>query len=126
MPETYKFEFGGALFSITADNVGAGSASTTNPPNMRVIEGTWPTWRLEVDTDVPGIGGLRLLLSVDASGNPHPHGNLTPAQSAANSYMLMAASDGRLYQIANGYGAISRLYTTAEWRAQLSRWEANL
>jgi len=126
MPETYKFEYKGAIFSITSESDVADSATTTDPPNLRVIEGSWPTWRLEVDWDVPGIGALRILKSTNGAGGPHPHGNLTPDESATFGHMLMISSTGYLYKIPTGYGAIGRLYTPEEWSAQLAEWEATL
>lgn len=123
MAENYLFEFYGARFNITVE---LGGATTTDPPNLRVIEGTWKTWRLTINPDVSGIEGLRLQQSVAAGGGEHPHGNLTAAESGPNGYMMMCTSDGRLYQIPGGYGAVGRLYSAAEWQQQLAEWESSL
>ncbi|WP_424937344.1 MULTISPECIES: hypothetical protein [Bacteria] len=123
MAENYLFEFYGARFNITAE---LGEATTTDPPNLRVIEGAWKTWRLTIDPDVPGIEGLRLQQSMSAGGGEHPYGNLTPAESASQGYILMIAENGSLYRMPSGYGAVSRLYSPAEWEAQRAEWEAGL
>ncbi|MBG9887044.1 hypothetical protein ABE10_10990 [Bacillus toyonensis] len=123
MAENYLFEFYGARFNITAE---LGGATTTEPPNLRVIEGAWKTWRLTVDQDVPGIEGLRLQQSVAAGGGAHPHGNLSPAESASQADILMIAENGSLYRMPGGWGAVSRMYSEAEWEAQRAEWEQAL
>lgn len=116
--ENYLFEFSGAQFNITLD-LADGAPTTTYAPNVRVIEGTWKTWHLEIDPDVPGIAGLRLLRSTTGS-------NLTPAQSAAKGYLMMVAGDGRLYNVPSGMSVVARLMTPSEWQGQLATWEASL
>ena len=125
--ETYQFEYYGAPFEIAVDLASETSGeTTTDPPNMRVISGTWKTWRLTVDPDVPGIAVLRLQRSIGAGGGPHPSGNLTPEQSATDGHIAMVSSSGYLYLIPTGYGAVGRLYTDAEWQQQLDTWESEL
>ncbi len=123
--ESHKFEYRGAQFAVTVDPNTA--ATTTNAPNLRVIDGTWKTWFLEFDPDVPGISAIRLRRSVSSSGGQHPSGNLNATQSGPiEGYMLMASSEGNLYRIPGGYAAVSRLYTDAQWQYQLAEWEASL
>ena len=125
--EDYQFEFKGARFPVTIDLEAGSDETTTEPPNLRVIEGTWKTWRLSVVPDVLGIEGIRLRRSVSSGGGEHPAGNLTTAESGTGDYwMMMVAQDGRLYRVPVGYGTISRMYTSEEWRATLDEWEASL
>jgi len=118
--ELYEFEYHGARFSLNAD---PSIATTTEGPNVRVLQGSWMTWRLIIDPNTPGIEGLRLLSCVSDTGGEHPLGNLTPEQSATNGHQLMISSDGYLYGIPTGYGAVGRLYTSQEWQDQLAAWE---
>lgn len=120
MAENYHFEYGGADFNIMTETGDA--PTTTQPPNLRVIEGTWQTWRLEVDPDVPGLEGLQLLKSVSSTGVEHPNGNLTTAESAGDGHLLMISELGYLYKIPVGYGVVSRISTTEEWQQQLAMW----
>ncbi|MBD3942810.1 hypothetical protein IF188_14005 [Microbacterium sp. NEAU-LLC] len=123
MAENYLFEFYGARFNVTIE---LGGTTTTDPPNLRVIEGTWKTWRLTIDPDVSGLDGLTIQRSVSAGGGEHPHGNLTEAESAPTGYQVMSAPDGSLYRIPDGFGAVARMYTASEWAQQLAEWEADL
>lgn len=123
--EVYFFECHGARFSVTID-IAEGAPTTMSAPNLRVLEGSWKTWRLDVDPNRPGLEGVRIRRSVSASGGEHPHGNLSPAESAATGFMMMVTSGGDLYRIAAGYGVVSRFYSAAEWDAQRAAWEATL
>ncbi|AKV86389.1 hypothetical protein AKG07_08835 [Microbacterium sp. CGR1] len=123
--EEYRFEYGGAPLNIAID-LAPGAPTTTAAPNLRVVQGSWKTWRLEADLTKPGLEGIRLMKSVSSSGGQHPNGNLSPAQSVTNGYMVMITNAGNLYQIAAGWGVASRFYTTEEWSAQLTQWAAEL
>lgn len=122
--EQYSFEYSGAPLTVTVD-LAADSPTTTLPPNMRVIQGSWKTWRLEVDFTKPGLAGVKLIRSVSASGSEHPDANLTPTQSGPNGYLAMTTAIGRMYKIAAGWAAVSRFYTTEEWNAQLAAWASD-
>ncbi|MEV7609869.1 hypothetical protein AB0N61_10325 [Microbacterium sp. NPDC089320] len=124
--ENYLFEYYGADFNIMID-VASGPATTTSAPNLRVVEGSWKTWRLDVDPAVSGLEGVRIRRCVSASGGEHPDGNLTPAESGPTlGNMLMVGGAGDLYQIAGGYGVTSRFYSAEEWAAMRAEWEASL
>lgn len=123
--EAYSFEYSGAPFNMTID-LAPGGPTTTSAPNVRVVSGSWKTWRLEFDHTKPGLEGLRLIRSVSTSGGEHPSGNLTSAQSGPNGYMMMGTDAGRLYKIASGWAAVSRFYTADEWTAQLAAWAFEL
>lgn len=123
--EEYRFEYAGAPLNITVD-MAPGAPTTTAAPNLRVVQGSWKTWRLEADLTKPGLEGIRLIKSVSFSGGPHPNGNLSPAQSATNGYMVMVTTNGNLYQTATGWGVASRFYTAEEWSAQLAAWASEL
>lgn len=139
MSELYRFEFGGAEFAFDLQNAEE-AGTTTAPPNMRVIEGSWPTWHLSVpDGKVPGLAGIRLQRSVGADGGPHPSGNQTAEESGPHGYMMMVAAPtgnpvhipgvgdldgGETYRVPSGWGLVSRFYTDVEWAAILSSWES--
>lgn len=141
MSELYRFEFGGAEFAVDLQNADE-AGTTTTPPNVRVMEGSWPTWHLSVpDGKVPGLAGIRLRRSVGADGGPHPNGNQTPEQSGPHGYMMMAAAPtgnsvtvpgpggdieidgGETYRVASGWGVVSRFYTDEEWSRIVANWE---
>ena len=140
MTELYRFEFGGAPFAVSMDADVAGYGTTTEPPNVRTIEGTWRTWHLSVpDGKVPGIAGVRLVRSVGADGRPHPHGNLSEDESGSRGFMLMMAAPtgnsihvpgfgdvdgGQTYGVPGGWGIVYRFYTEEEWAQITATWDA--
>ncbi len=140
MTELYRFEFGGAPFSGTMDDDVSGYATTTDPPNVRTIEGTWKTWHLSVpDGKVPGLAGVRLVRSVGADGGPHPRGNLSPEESGSHGSMMMLTAPtgnpvhvpgvgdidgGQAYGVPGGWGIVSRFYTDEEWDQITATWDA--
>lgn len=118
--ETYRFMYVGATFAVMIVPEGD-PATTTDPPNLHVLEGSWKTWRVEVDPDVSGLAGVRLMRSVSASGGEHPLGN---QPSGPNGYtMVMITSDGYLYTIPTGWGLASRFYSPDEWAFLIAGWE---
>lgn len=121
--ETYRFMYVGATFGVLIDPA-AEPATTTDPPNLHVLEGSWKTWRVEVDPDVPGLAGVRLLRSVSAGGGEHPRGNQPSGPNGNN--MMMLSSDGYMYLIPTGWGLASRFYSPEEWSFLLAAWEASL
>lgn len=124
--QNYLFEYYGAEFNIMID-IADGAPTTTSAPNLRVVEGSWKTWRLDVDPAVPGLEGVSIRRCVSASGGEHPEGNLTPAESGPSlGYMLMVAGNGGLYRVPGGLGVVSRFYTAEEWAAMRAEWEASL
>lgn len=124
--ENYLFEYYGAEFNIMID-VASSAATTTSAPNLRVVEGSWKTWRLDVDPAVAGIEGVRIRRCVSASGSEHPNGNLNPAQSGPTlGYMLMVTDNGEIYRVPGGLGVVSRFYTAEEWASMRAEWEASL
>jgi hypothetical protein len=108
--ENYLFEYMGAPLRITID-LDAGALTTTAAPNMRVVEGTWRTWRLEVDRDVPGPDGIRLYQCTDGATGEHPLGNLTASESSSPGEILLLAPSGALQRMAAGWVAAHRLMT---------------
>ncbi|MFK4789884.1 hypothetical protein [Microbacterium sp. ZW T5_56] len=127
MAEAYEFEYSGASFHVTVENP-ATHPSTTLGPNMRVVSGSWPTWRLDLDLADPTAGPSSVLLrrSVSAAGGAHPSGNLSFEQSGPNGYLLMIAKSNALYQVPGGFALVSRLLTAAEWDALRASWEKEL
>lgn len=139
MSERYRFEFGGASFAFNIENADE-AGTTTESPNLRVIEGSWPTWHLSVpDGRVPGLAGVRLRRSVGVSGGPHPSGNQTEDESGPHGYMMMVAAPtgnpthvpgvgdldgGEAYRVPSGWGVVFRFYTDIEWAGILSNWES--
>ena len=123
MSERYRFEFHGAHFSVEVADDLRDVESTTEAPNLRVLEGGWSTWRFWAEPGTNGLDGLHLARSVDVDGAEHPHGNLTPEQSASVGGQYMGTREGLLYLIPMGYGLVGRLYTSAGWMAQLEEWE---
>lgn len=124
--EEYRFEYAGAPLNITIDLAQGAPATTAAAPNLRVVQGSWKTWRLEADLTKPGLEGVRLMKSVSSGGAQHLNGNLSPSQSATNGYMVMITNTGNLYQVASGWGVASRFYTAEEWSAQLAAWASEL
>ncbi|WP_396646216.1 hypothetical protein [Microbacterium sp.] len=106
MTEHYVFEYRGAAFAmdIEADS----GPTTTAPPNLRVIEGSWPTWRLEITREEgqPSAGRHYRCVSESDPTMPHPHGNLTPAESASSTDVLMIREDGYLRTVPVGEAAL--------------------
>ena len=139
MSELYRWEFGGAMFAFNLENADE-AGTTTEPPNLRVIEGSWPTWHLSVpDAKAPGSSGILLRRSIGADGGPHPSGNQTEEESGPHGYMMMVAAPtgnpthvpgvggldgGEAYRVPSGWGIVSRFYTDAEWAGILSNWES--
>ncbi|MCC4247485.1 hypothetical protein [Microbacterium testaceum] len=141
MTDLYRFEYGGAPFSVNIEPPSPTDTTTTDPPNVRVVEGPWKTWHLSVpDGSVPGLAGIRLVRSVAADGGEHPAGNLTSAESAGSPTMMMVAAPapgggaeipgvgfvngGEVYRISGGWGIVSRFYTDEEWTQLTATWEA--
>ncbi|MEV7875566.1 hypothetical protein [Microbacterium sp. NPDC089188] len=138
--ELYRFEFGGAPFSTQMDEDVSSYSTTTDPPNVRTVEGKWKTWHLSIpDPKVGGLAGVRLVRSVGSDGGPHPRGNLTAEESEAHGSMLMVAGPtgnpvhvpgigdvdgGETYGVPGGWGIISRFYTDEEWDEIRATWEA--
>lgn len=125
MTERYVFEYIGATFRV---DVNLDGPTTTEPPNLRTIEGSWKTWRLVVERTEEGrITALQLVRSVGEGGVEHPAGNLSSEASGPNgNHMMMIASNGYIYKIATGWGVVGHLYTSAEWAVQIAAWEASL
>ncbi|RWR16794.1 hypothetical protein D8Y23_12800 [Microbacterium enclense] len=106
MTERYEFEYRGA--PMVADIDLADMPTTTAAPNLRVIEGSWPTWRLEItreDGQPPEARQYRCVSESDPT-MPHPHGNLTPTESASDIDALMIREDGYLRTVPVGETAL--------------------
>jgi hypothetical protein len=117
--ETYRFMYVGGIFAVMV--IPDESATTTAPPNLHVLEGSWKTWRVEVDPDVSGLAGVRVLRSVGADGGEHPLGNQPSGPSAYS--QLMITSDGFFYEIPTGWGLAARFYSPDEWAFLIAGWE---
>ncbi|SIS19732.1 hypothetical protein [Microbacterium sp. RURRCA19A] len=115
MSEHYEFEYRGA--GLKADIDVDSMPTTTNAPNLRVIEGSWPTWRLEITRPEGLPPEARQFRCVDPSdpSAAHPHGNLTTAESASDLDALMIREDGYLRRVAAGEAALW------PWRDQAHR-----
>lgn len=90
------------------------------------MNGTWKTWHLAIDHEVPGIEGLTLLRCV-STANPaaqHPSGSLSPVERASSGQLLMVASTGRIYRMPTGDAVLARLVAAAEWQACVAEWES--
>lgn len=104
--ESYELRYEGELFPIALHLDGD---TTTEPPNVHVISGTWKTWRLDPGflTNTP----VRVLKSVSPS-NPaaeHPAGNLSYAASTPTGHLLMADDNGRLERASMGYLVLQKI-----------------
>ena len=102
MTERYRFEHRGA--QLQADIDVDQMPTTSLEPNLRVLEGSWPTWRVEFtrpEGAPPEARQFRSVAPGDPS-SPHPHGNLSDAESASDADVLMIREDGYLARIAVG------------------------
>ncbi len=106
MTEHYVFEYRGATFAmdIEADS----GPTTTAAPNLRVIEGSWPTWRLEITREEgqPPAGRHYRCVSESDPTMPHPHGNLTSTESASSIDMIMITEAGDFRTVPVGEAAL--------------------
>ncbi|MCC4247484.1 hypothetical protein [Microbacterium testaceum] len=103
MTERYEFEYRGATFAAEVD---VDSVPTTGEaPNLRVIEGSWPTWRLEITRPEGAPAEARPYRCVSETDPtaPHLHGNLTPEESdSSDGWTLIVREDGYVARVAIG------------------------
>ncbi len=106
MTDLYRFEYRGA--PMVADIDLADMPTTTAAPNLRVIAGSWSTWRLEITRPEGLPAEARQFRCVDPSdpSKPHPRGNLTAAESASDIDVLMVREDGYVCRAAVGEAAL--------------------
>lgn len=102
MTERYQFEYRGASFTadVDVDLV----PTTTDAPNIRVVAGSWPTWRVEFyrPEGAPPEARQYRCVAESVPSSPHPHGNLTAAESASDADVLMIRDDGYLARASVG------------------------
>lgn len=96
----YTMRFRGQQFAAELDDT---TPATTLAPNVHVISGPWPTWRIETTPGPPLEVRIRRCLSPADPELPHPAGNLSFAASDTDGHVLVLGGDGQLQRAPIGW-----------------------